>query len=132
MIQYKLTENEAKMLRGINDYGKAGLFELASMARLTPDEARKAATGLAERRLVDFNQDRDLLVITKEGEAVRQTLVKSTYKPTSQFSAAPVEIVSSEEAVAESPIDSMDADQLEAAFNEELEKYSGEAESSGG
>ncbi len=132
MIQYKLTENEAKMLRGINEYGKAGFFELASMARLTPDEARKATLLLAENGLVDYNEEHRLLIITKEGEAVRQTLVRSAKPSPIQIYGTPVEIISSDEEVAESPIDSMDAEQLEEAFAEEMGKYSGEGESSGG
>lgn len=126
MIQYKLTENEAKMLRGINDYGKASFYELAAMARLTPEEARNAARLLTVRGFVDYIEGNPVLIITKDGEAVRQTLVRSSHRSPYQSSGPSVDIVSeSEEAAAvESPLDAMDKQQLDDAFAEEMDKYS--------
>ncbi len=121
MMQYALTKNEAKILRAMN-YGEANFYELASMTQLTPSDVSEAALLLAKREFVIYNEDETYLRITREGQAVRQTLLKSSAKSSQPRSAPSVSIVSEEEAAAESSFDEMDSEQLDAAFNEEIEK----------
>lgn len=126
MMQYTLTKNEAKILRAINDYGEANFYELASMAQLTLSECKEAVLLLAKREFVIYNEGEPYLRITKEGQAVRQTLLKSSAKSSRPRSAPSVSIISNEEAAAESyaesSFDEMNSEQLDAAFNEEIEK----------
>lgn len=119
MIQHKLTENEAKMLSVINEYGKASFYELAVLARLTPEEAKHAAMLLETRGFVRYQEGDPVVTITKEGEIIRRTLVKRSVKNPLQYS-APVEIVSEAGEAAESPLDSMDSEQLDAEFDREI------------
>ena len=121
MMQYTLTKNEAKILRAINDYGEANFYELASMAQLTPSECKDAVLLLTKRGLVIYSEGDPNLRITKEGQAVRQTLLKSSKNPYLRSDSA-VSIVSDEQAAAESSFDEMDSEQLDAAFNDEMEK----------
>jgi hypothetical protein len=120
-MRYTLTKNEAKILRAINDYGEANFYELVSMAQLTPSECKEAVLLLAKRELVIYNEGEPNLRITKEGQVVRQMLLKSSKSSYLRPDSA-VSIISDEEAAAESSFDEMNSEQLDAAFNDEMEK----------
>lgn len=121
-MQYALTRNEAKILRAMNDYGEAFLYELASAAQLTPSDVTEAARLLAKRELAVYYEDKSYLRITKEGEAARRTLLRSSAKFSPPRSASSVSIVSDEEESAVSSFDEMNEAELDAALNEEIDK----------
>ena len=121
MTRYTLTKNEAKILRAIGDYGEANIYELASVARLTPNDVNQAVEMLAKRDFIIYNPKNPILQITKEGMMARHSLMEPSYK-SSQRRGSSVSIVSDAEAAEESSYNGMSSEQLDEMFTEEIKK----------
>jgi len=129
MMRYSLTKNEARVLRAMDDLPQASLYEIASRAQLTSTEVDDAAKLLSGRTLIRLDPDNRVLMLTIEGQAVQQSLLRTAATGSRAQVTPEVSIVSDDEAASEAALSEMSSDELESAFNEELGKLEAANES---
>jgi DNA-binding MarR family transcriptional regulator len=130
-MEYRLTENEAKILRAMGEYGEAYIYELANKARLTPSDVTKTVEHLAKKEFLLYIPDNPFLRLTEKGFRARRSLVE----PPSKRGAHPrggslsVSIVPDADepeagsaAAAASSYDQISAEELDAILDDEINK----------
>jgi DNA-binding MarR family transcriptional regulator len=120
MSRYTLTENEARVLRAMNDYPRVSIYEISSFAQLTPSEVDSIAKVLAHKGLFIYDEVDAVVEITAEGRRAQQSLISEPSAVKRARPGSEVAVVSEDEALSASALSEMSDEELNNALSEEM------------
>lgn len=117
-----LTKNEAKVLQKANANDGSFLYELASVAQLTPADVLEAVDRLDEHGYVVFDREKRFVRITQQGRDVRNDISHS-FLEDPNLKLGRSFIVETDDLADDSSYDEISESDLSEAIDAEISKY---------